>query len=165
MSRFFSGKGGGRLRPRSFFELPGKGDMAAILAQSTGRRFDPSILGASNPLLGSPWLLPAPLRQKPSHILAYVPHLVRLCGSLNSGDRPAGRCRMRPADGPTTFSRQTILCWWRLRRQFSTKSVWDVLRKAGSGHKLQLRLRRRPNLPACALLLALGPGRDRLDKI
>lgn len=185
MSRFFPGKGGGRLRPRSFFELPGKGDMAAILAQSTGRRFDPSLI--LGPAARCFWGLPsviacAPLRAGnpfPTTFWLTCPHLVRLCGSLESSGEVA-RLDVAVACDRSGWTAYNLL-HARLRLMLVAapqavflrkyrKSVWDVLRKGGvgginysyasGGGAKCLHLH-------AASLLALGfhPEKDRLDKI
>jgi hypothetical protein len=138
----------GRLRPPSSFTPLKRGDGAAIQAQSTGRRFDPSlILGAA---ARCPFGLPsviacAPLRAGepfPTTFWLTCPHLVKLCGSLESGGAVTELDGLAAGDeGRWTryhllHAQIRLLLMPRSRARHFRKHrrpLWDALRKGGVG--------------------------------
>ena len=148
MSGIFSIIRRGRFRPPSFFASPGKDDMAAILSQSTGRRFDPAlILGtAARCSFELPSVIAcAPLRGGepfPTTFWLTCPHLVKLCGSLESKGAVA-RLDKRAREDWSRWTRYHLLHGQIRLLQVNPsataflrkyrKPVWDVLRKGGAG--------------------------------
>lgn len=138
----------GRHRPSYFCRLPKKGDLAVVMAQSRGRRFDPAlILGvAARCGFDLPSVITCrPLRRGepfPTTFWLTCPHLVKLCGSLES-EGAVGELNMMAQRDQSGWSAYNLLhAQIRISlteppaaeflRKFR-RSQWDVLRKGGVG--------------------------------
>lgn len=148
MNRSTGKLSGGRIRPRSFFELPGPGDLPVVSLQMKGRRFDRSVAAgiARRCIFGVPQVIACtPLREGkpfPTTFWLTCPHLVRLCGALES-EGAVTELERRRLEHPAQWTEYNLFHarlrlllvqpasarFLRKRR----KGVWDTLRRGGTG--------------------------------
>jgi len=139
---------GGRIRPRSFFEPPRAEDLPTVSLQMKGRKFDPGmVIGtARRCVFGLPSVIVcSPLRDGkpfPTTFWLTCPHLVKLCGALESEGAVAEleRRRMERPDLWTEYNlfhaRLRLLLVQPAAARFLRKyrrGVWDTLRRGGAG--------------------------------